>query len=114
MQDDTTTSSVPSMETTRPDTRGQRRTSPAVVSKEKRQEACWLIKGKSCNNCGLNGVPKFFDHHHRDPSKKLFTLGGSGFNMKWSRVLVELEKTDMLCPNCHREEHLKDGRGYGN
>ncbi len=58
-----------------------------------------------CLDCKKSFVPHQYDFHHRDPSTKLFVLGGAGFNRKWKTVLEELEKCDMLCCYCHRNRH---------
>lgn len=42
--------------------------------------------------------------HHRDPSKKEFSISSPNFH-KWEDVIKELEKCDLLCSNCHAEEH---------
>jgi hypothetical protein len=44
-----------------------------------------------------------FDFHHRDPSTKQFAIGS--FTGAWETLLVEAEKCDLLCANCHRLRH---------
>lgn len=46
---------------------------------------------------------------HRDRSTKQFVLSGHGLDKAWSRILVELEKCDLLCRACHHEKSLVSG-----
>jgi len=43
--------------------------------------------------------------HHLDPSKKDFGVGSKGLTKAWKKVEKELEKTVLLCSNCHGEVH---------
>ena len=65
-------------------------------------------RGDQCMDCKGSFPPHQYDFHHRDPSTKLFVLGGAGFNRKWETVLTELFKCDMLCAQCHRDRHFKE------
>jgi len=59
--------------------------------------------GGSCKKCGYNKYIGALHFHHRDPSQK----DPSNFN-KWLNFEVmkqELDKCDLLCANCHAEEH---------
>lgn len=62
-----------------------------------------------CTDCGVtHSNPSFFDFHHLDKTTKeaevKSIIGGS-----YDRLLKEVTKCVMLCPNCHRERHLKEG-----
>lgn len=46
--------------------------------------------------------------HHRDPAQKLFSIG-SGRIRKYSRLLEEATKCDLVCANCHAEIHEELG-----
>jgi hypothetical protein len=62
--------------------------------------------GGKCNRCGWSGHISGFDFHHTDPSKKDF--GPSGVNLankSWEVAKKELDKCELLCALCHREEH---------
>lgn len=65
---------------------------------------CVEYKGGKCLRCGYNKSMRALIFHHRDPSKKEFTIGGK---MTWNfeRVAAELDKCDLLCSNCHSEVH---------
>jgi len=61
-------------------------------------------KGGKCKKCGYKKCINALEFHHRDPSTKndqWKTMSG----WKWSRILKELHKCDLLCANCHREVH---------
>lgn len=64
------------------------------------------LKGGCCEKCGYNKCSRCLEFHHRNPETKelaldLRTIG----NRKWSVVLNEFNKCDLLCANCHREHH---------
>lgn len=67
-----------------------------------------------CKDCNLTGEYGLLDFHHRDPSKKLFSIGfvrygtlsENAFTEKYSD---EINKCDILCPTCHRKRHLLRG-----
>lgn len=65
-----------------------------------------LYKGGKCQRCGYNKSVAAFDFHHRDPSKKDFSLGQ--VMRRWETVRREIRKCDLLCSNCHREHHEKE------
>jgi|19_taG_2_1085344.scaffolds.fasta_scaffold00490_3 hypothetical protein len=63
-------------------------------------------KGGQCKKCGYDKCINALEFHHRDPSTKndqWKTMSG----WKWSRILKELHKCDLLCANCHREVHYE-------
>jgi hypothetical protein len=60
-------------------------------------------KGGKCVRCGYNKCISALEFHHRDPSKKDFGIAKSGNCVAWEKILVELDKCDLLCANCHRE-----------
>jgi predicted Zn-ribbon and HTH transcriptional regulator len=59
--------------------------------------------GGSCKKCGYNKYIGALQFHHRNPAEK----DSVNFN-KWLNFEVlkkELDKCDLLCANCHAEEH---------
>jgi predicted transcriptional regulator len=61
-------------------------------------------KGGSCITCGYSKSLSALEFHHRDPNEK--DLPPSKLNNhKFEDIKVELDKCDLLCANCHREEH---------
>ena len=56
---------------------------------------------------GKNGG--LFQFHHRNPKIKKFNLNlRSILNIKWSLILKELKKCDLLCGNCHLLKNSKE------
>ena len=68
---------------------------------EKKDRAITLRGGK-CERCGYTGPALAW--HHRDPSEKDFTPA-NGRTLGWERYWAEVQKCDLLCANCHIEEH---------
>jgi hypothetical protein len=63
-------------------------------------------KGGCCQKCGYNKSPCALCFHHRDPQLKRIPLDSRSLsNTKWSLILEEAEKCDLLCLNCHAELH---------
>lgn len=62
--------------------------------------------GSKCVRCGYNKCLGALEFHHLDPSEK-----DPDFKTmrSWSkeRKLVEVKKCELLCANCHREEHYE-------
>lgn len=82
----------------------------ALKTRTKRREtklfAVRYLGGK-CIKCGYNKCLAGFDFHHRKPSEKDFEIG----RMKWRSIeelIAELDKCDLMCRNCHAEEHDGD------
>lgn len=72
------------------------------------------IKGEKCSICGYNKSYAALTFHHRDPSVKEIRLDIRGLsNRKWSRILEEVEKCDLVCFNCHMEIHWGENGGPG-
>ena len=60
--------------------------------------------GGQCIICGYNTCYDALDFHHKDPSKKDFTIS-KGKDKSWDSIIEELDKCVLLCSNCHRELH---------
>lgn len=68
----------------------------------------------SCEKCTYTNVFGSLDWHHKDPKDKEFsisdvskTISSENFAVN---VIPELDKCSILCPNCHRLEHIFMGR----
>lgn len=62
-------------------------------------------KGGICVDCKQTFHPKIYHFHHRDKSAKEF--GWTKLRLRnWESILKELDKCDLLCPNCHAHRHL--------
>lgn len=65
-------------------------------------------KGGKCYDCNGDFHYAVFEFHHRDPNTK---------DARWIKIrqwkeerrLAELDKCDLLCANCHRMRHVKEG-----
>jgi len=64
------------------------------------------LKGGCCQICGYNKNLAALQFHHREPSKKELKLDLRHFsNNSIQKLKVEVEKCNLLCANCHLEEH---------
>lgn len=62
------------------------------------------MKGGGCTVCGYKRNYAALVFHHVDG--KDFGLDSRRFsNTSWEKLVVELAKTELLCHNCHMEEH---------
>jgi predicted HNH restriction endonuclease len=62
-------------------------------------------KGGKCERCGYNTCVSALHFHHLDPTTKEFNLGLKGRTFKWSEIVKEIDKCQLLCANCHAEVH---------
>jgi predicted HNH restriction endonuclease len=92
----------------RKNTEARRKYSIWAVSETRRKLKLRAIeyKGGGCEVCGYNKCPAALQFHHRDPAEKDFRVGGQV--RAWSKIQVELNKTTMLCSNCHSEIHYEE------
>lgn len=67
-------------------------------------------KGGKCEKCGYNKCEGALQFHHRNPEEKEFTIGNINFggNFNLDTLLVEVDKCELLCANCHAEKHYKE------
>jgi Zn finger protein HypA/HybF involved in hydrogenase expression len=68
----------------------------------------------ACESCGYTNIFGALDWHHINPNNKDFnisdipkTISSENFI---TNVMPELDKCKLLCPNCHRLEHIFMGR----
>lgn len=61
-------------------------------------------KGGKCSVCGGKFSPAVFEFHHKDPALKENKISKLLYR-SWDKVKKELDKTDLVCANCHREIH---------
>ena len=77
-------------------------------SKARKEELVEIAGGK-CVKCGYGAYLGALDFHHRDKEMKSFTisLACREFNKYLfdKLIKIEIQKCDLLCSNCHREEH---------
>ena len=76
-------------------------------TKEEKQafkRACIAYKGGKCIRCGYDKSIRSLHFHHRDPSIKESNIA-SLFRRALELPIVELDKCDLVCANCHGEIH---------
>lgn len=73
--------------------------------------------GGKCNICGYDKCLKALDFHHTDPTTKAISVTGKKKTMYEvlrdlgrNAAVLELQKCELICANCHRELHDIDGR----
>lgn len=67
---------------------------------------------RGCADCGRDDDPAALHFHHRHGEVKLFTIACS-FGRRWSKVLAEMAKCDVLCWTCHGLHHAAEKRAVG-
>lgn len=67
----------------------------------RRREDLVRYLGGECLRCGSKDD---LEIDHRNREDKLFTLSGKGLDTKWSRILEEADKCDLLCSEHHLEK----------
>jgi len=59
-----------------------------------------------CKKCGYKKITGALEFHHRDPKTKSFDVK-SRLRISIDTLKKEMRKCDILCVNCHREEHAR-------
>lgn len=72
-----------------------------------KKEAIALLGGK-CVSCGYCKSSAALDFHHKDPNTKLFNLSTAWHSKSLNLIRKEIEKCELLCANCHREQHKEE------
>lgn len=78
-----------------------------VYHRERRVKLIVMFGGK-CLDCGVayDGANAcIFHFHHRDPKTKLFAVGNMVTTKSWASLVVEAQKCDLICANCHEKRH---------
>jgi hypothetical protein len=61
-----------------------------------------LKAASPCADCGGTFPPECMDFDHRDGEAKVADVSKLALNGTWRKVLIEVEKCDLVCANCHR------------
>lgn len=86
-------------------TNGTRVQSLTILMNAMRNEAV-KRKGGKCQKCGYDRCINALEFHHRNPEEKEISLS-KGSTYSWNKYWNEVQKCDLLCANCHREEHAR-------
>lgn len=74
----------------------------------KRKYEAVQMRGGKCEKCGYDKNLAALDFHHRNSDTKEFQIDMRAFsNTNLDTLKEELDKCDLLCANCHREEQYK-------
>lgn len=74
------------------------------IQRNRKKLWCVTYLGGKCKLCGYNKCVGALEFHHRNPEEKEFTFA-KYMQSSEEKLKVELDKCDLLCANCHREEH---------
>ena len=84
-----------------------------AVAQRRRDKSKWFVdlkKDLKCSRCG-NDDYRVLDFHHRDKGNKRSEVSTMVRSMLSNRtILIEIEKCDVLCANCHRIEHWEESK----
>lgn len=85
-----------------------------AVARKRRKIKLDLVeyKGGKCEVCGYNKCIAAMEFHHKNHKKKDFSLSNGGETYGLNRAKKEVEKCLLVCSNCHREIHYKEGYLY--
>lgn len=61
--------------------------------------------GGKCQRCGYDKCIAALDFHHKDSNDKSFEIGRMMLRKSIDELLLEAQKCNLFCSNCHREEH---------
>ena len=86
-----------------PDDRREYRAWKVAKAHRDMKRRCVEYKGGACERCGYDKCLTSLHFHHRDVTKKEFGIGTR--LVKFETLKPELDKCDLLCANCHGEEH---------
>jgi hypothetical protein len=80
-----------------------------VRKKENRENMLSYFKTHYCIKCGERN-PIVLDFDHRDEKTKKHNISAMIASYNWETILMEIEKCDVLCSNCHR---IKTSKQFG-
>lgn len=78
--------------------------------KRRKELSDWFQEHKKtlkCKSCGFSH-PAALDFHHRNSEEKLYEVSNMpNKSISKKKILLEIEKCDVLCSNCHRIFHYE-------
>lgn len=82
----------------------------ALRRRKNRRKQITELKMKHGGKCKICGYSKSLDalhFHHRDPATKIGGVRRMIYGASMRSAKTEAEKCDLLCANCHAEQHDK-------
>jgi len=73
--------------------------------KNQKQKYIDYKKTLKCINCNENRW-YVLDFHHKNDDKNFDVASMAVGRCSWETVLLEIQKCEVLCANCHREKHF--------
>jgi hypothetical protein len=71
-----------------------------AVANNPRTRCAEIKLGLGCSDCGYRASADALEFDHRPGEPKQFGIAASGH--RWTDVLAEMLKCDVVCANCHR------------
>jgi len=62
--------------------------------------------GGKCKKCGNDNIFHLCFHHINDIDKDFSICNNN--NKRWSELVIEINKCELLCQNCHQELHFNE------
>lgn len=78
---------------------------------EERMKYIQQLKKESggCKSCGWNFHLEILQFHHRDKNQKELKINGNNLAcLSMEKINIEINKCDLLCPNCHYWLHYNE------
>lgn len=79
------------------------------MDSDRQKKQAWLHERKlesGCVRCGYHRCARALHFHHL--GSKDHSISQMVKSMSWAKIKAEVEKCEVLCSNCHLEEHCID------
>ena len=73
---------------------------------ENRQNLSNYVSDKACVDCGESD-PIVLEFDHLKPEEKKYGISKMMCDYKWSQILDEINKCELVCANCHKRRTAK-------
>lgn len=70
-----------------------------------------FLKKHKCVDCNEKDIVTL-EFDHLDRTKKEYGIAKMMANFTWDKILIEIEKCDVVCANCHRKRTAKQFNWY--
>lgn len=72
------------------------------------------LENRSCEKCGMSDL-RVLEFDHIDPTTKSFSIAGAITSTRsWGKILIEIDKCQILCANCHKIKTAEEQDWYKN